>query len=213
MNLVAYKQPTTRLITEAVEHLRFCSQHLPSASTGRNLTLTQLVWSALETLVLDPDFDGWVHRGPMINHRELLTHSTKSILASCMPGRKVREILGPVYLASEDRDLYSQANVKIDPRIPTDDYEILADMVEDLIHEASGDCRLFLADKVTLGTGLPGLMAGDVVCVLFGGNVPYILRSTGVEGQYLFIGECYVQELMDGQALEMGLPEQKFTLV
>jgi len=122
-------------------------------------------------------------------------------------------ILGPVYLASEDRDLYSQANVKIDPRIPTDDYEILADMVEDLIHEASGDCRLFLADKVTLGTGLPGLMAGDIVCVLFGGNVPYILRSTGVEGQYLCIGECYVQELMDGQALEMGLPEQKFTLV
>lgn len=213
MNLVAYKQPTTRLITEAVEHLRFCSRHLPSASTGRDLTLTQLVWSALETLVLDPDYKGWAHRGPKINHHELLTHSTKSILARCRPGRKLREILGPVYLASEDSDLYSPANIEIDPRIQTDDYDIMVDMVEDLIYQASSGCRLFMADKVTLGTGLPGLMAGDIVCVLFGGNVPYILRSTGVEGQYLFIGECYVQELMDGQALEMGLPEQKFTLV
>jgi hypothetical protein len=139
--------------------------------------------------------------GPKIGYHELLTRSTKSILARCRPRRKLREILAPVYLASENRDLYSQANIKIDPRIQTDDRDIMVDMVEDLILQASLGCRLFMADNVTLGTGLPEIIAGDIVCVLFGGNVPYI------------IGECYVQELIEGQAMEMGLPEQNFTLV
>lgn len=63
------------------------------------------------------------------------------------------------------------------------------------------------------GTGLPGVMAGDIVCILFGFDVPYILRPTEIEGEYLLIGECYVEELMEGKGMEMGLQEQRLTLV
>ena len=72
---------------------------------------------------------------------------------------------------------------------------------------------MFVTESGMIGTGLPGTMAGDVVCILFGGSVPYILRPTDIEGQYLLIGECYVEELMEGEAMEMDLREQKFTLV
>lgn len=42
---------------------------------------------------------------------------------------------------------------------------------------------------------------GDVVCVLFGGRTPYILRPKG--DHYLFVGECYVHGMMDGEAIGM----------
>jgi hypothetical protein len=42
--------------------------------------------------------------------------------------------------------------------------------------------------------------AGDVVCVLLGGSVPYILRP--VDDYYILIGEAYVHGIMDGEVLE-----------
>lgn len=42
---------------------------------------------------------------------------------------------------------------------------------------------------------------GDVVCVLFGGKTPYMLRPKG--DHYLFVGECYVHGIMDGEAIGM----------
>ena len=39
---------------------------------------------------------------------------------------------------------------------------------------------------------------GDIVVVFHGGQVPYILRPVGKN--YLFLGECYLMEIMDGQA-------------
>lgn len=42
---------------------------------------------------------------------------------------------------------------------------------------------------------------GDVLCVLFGGRTPYILRPKGEH--YLFVGECYVHGIMNGEAIGM----------
>ena len=44
---------------------------------------------------------------------------------------------------------------------------------------------------------------GDLVCVLFGGQVLYTLRSTG-QDLYEFVGECYIHGLMDGEAFEQS---------
>jgi hypothetical protein len=45
--------------------------------------------------------------------------------------------------------------------------------------------------------------AGDRICVLNGGEVPFIIRPTGRE-TYELVGECYVDGIMDGEALKMG---------
>ncbi len=49
--------------------------------------------------------------------------------------------------------------------------------------------------------GPAALEAGDVVCVLFGGKVPFCLRPMG--RSYLLVGECYVHGLMNGEAIDM----------
>jgi hypothetical protein len=41
----------------------------------------------------------------------------------------------------------------------------------------------------------------DEVFVLFGGQVLYVLRPT--EDHYLLVGECYINGLMDGRALNL----------
>ncbi|KAI1746695.1 heterokaryon incompatibility protein-domain-containing protein [Xylaria castorea] len=43
---------------------------------------------------------------------------------------------------------------------------------------------------------------GDRICVLLGGEVPFIVRPTG-RGTYTFIGECYIDGIMDGETFEV----------
>ncbi|KAL1386690.1 heterokaryon incompatibility protein-domain-containing protein [Phyllosticta capitalensis] len=44
---------------------------------------------------------------------------------------------------------------------------------------------------------------GDVICILSGGSVPYVLRPVpGEEGKYQFIGEAYIEGIMYGEAME-----------
>ncbi|KAM6476039.1 HET-domain-containing protein [Trichoderma sp. SZMC 28011] len=56
---------------------------------------------------------------------------------------------------------------------------------------------------------------GDVICVLFGGKLPFCLRPVG--RQYLFVGECYAHGLMNGEALDMmtrgECSEEEFEIV
>jgi hypothetical protein len=62
--------------------------------------------------------------------------------------------------------------------------------------------KVFCMRDGYIGVGDVTLESGDLVCVLFGGNVPFILRE--VMGKYQFIGECYVHGIMWGEALEEG---------
>lgn len=60
---------------------------------------------------------------------------------------------------------------------------------------------------VTQGRGYVGIVPGaarmgDLVCVFYGGDVPFILREVeGGGGFYRLIGEAYVNGLMDGEGL------------
>lgn len=42
---------------------------------------------------------------------------------------------------------------------------------------------------------------GDVLCVLFGGATPYILRRHG--SSWLLVGECFAYGMMHGEGIEM----------
>ena len=45
------------------------------------------------------------------------------------------------------------------------------------------------------------MMSGDTVAILFGGNVPYVLRPLENK-QWHFVGGCYVDGYMNGEALD-----------
>jgi hypothetical protein len=54
-------------------------------------------------------------------------------------------------------------------------------------------------DRV-LKVGLPYNIDGDVVAILLGSSVPFILREQGT--QFTLVGECYVHGVMKGEMLE-----------
>lgn len=58
---------------------------------------------------------------------------------------------------------------------------------------------LFSAEDY-IGMGHFTTQPGDIICVLFGGNNPFVLRPT--DNHYALVGECYVYGLMDGEAVE-----------
>lgn len=60
--------------------------------------------------------------------------------------------------------------------------------------------KLFAASRCGYGLGPDILQPCDVICVLLGGPVPYILRPLGGE-MYNFLGECYVSGYMFGEAM------------
>jgi hypothetical protein len=59
--------------------------------------------------------------------------------------------------------------------------------------------RFFRTAAGRMGIGPGPMKEGDLLCLLFGGGVPYILRAK--DDRYLFIGDCYVDGLMEGQAM------------
>ncbi|KAJ4360961.1 uncharacterized protein N0V89_001530 [Didymosphaeria variabile] len=58
-----------------------------------------------------------------------------------------------------------------------------------------------------------GTRSGDRICILQGGRVPYLLRPQ-TDGTYVLVGECWVQGLMHGEALELpGYKTETIVLV
>ena len=63
-----------------------------------------------------------------------------------------------------------------------------------------GKC-LFRTKEGRLGVGLRGVRVGDVVVVLFGGNVPFVVRGPDGEGHWRLVGQSFVCGLMEGEGV------------
>lgn len=60
--------------------------------------------------------------------------------------------------------------------------------------------RFFNTEKGYMGIGPSKIYKDDVVCVILGGEMPFILRPTE-NGRYKMVGQCYTHGIMDGEAL------------
>jgi hypothetical protein len=78
----------------------------------------------------------------------------------------------------------------------------------DILYRHNGR-RPFVTKGSYLGLGPKDMQSGDVVVIVSGAEVPLILREAP-EGGYKLVGEAYVDGVMDGEALDMGL--EKVTL-
>jgi Heterokaryon incompatibility protein (HET) len=79
------------------------------------------------------------------------------------------------------------------------------------IQHALGDRHLFITTKGYIGIGCNEVYVGDFVCVLFGGNQPFLLRREQTylkenEGEpytsFSFFGAAYVNGIMAGEAMK-----------
>jgi hypothetical protein len=75
--------------------------------------------------------------------------------------------------------------------------------------------RVFVTQKGFLGLGPAEVEPGDVVCILFGGNLPYVVRHLSSQDEYTFLGPSYVHGIMDGEAYDgmEQIPHETFVLV
>ena len=60
--------------------------------------------------------------------------------------------------------------------------------------------RLVTTSTGYLGLAPAELLEGDIIAVLYGCNFPVVLRPC--EDKFYFIGECYVDGVMDGELME-----------
>jgi hypothetical protein len=83
-------------------------------------------------------------------------------------------------------------------------------------HSACGGRRLFHTSKGYLGLGPALLQAGDLVCVLAGGAIPFVLRqdlrSSPSKRRFKLVGEAYVHGIMHGEAADRCTVENSSTV-
>jgi hypothetical protein len=74
--------------------------------------------------------------------------------------------------------------------------------------ECHPNCYFSTTIEGIMGICPPMARPGDIIVVLYGGNVPFVLREESDPGScegavgYEFISECYLEGFMDGQAIE-----------
>ncbi|KAG9206106.1 hypothetical protein G6514_004827 [Epicoccum nigrum] len=79
--------------------------------------------------------------------------------------------------------------------------------------------RLFHTRGGLFGLGPLAMRPGDVIAILYGGYTPFVLRPRGA--RFLLVGECYVNDVMGEDALELcrredwrgGVEERVFKLI
>lgn len=64
------------------------------------------------------------------------------------------------------------------------------------------DKEMFITAKGYLGLAHESLQVGDVVCILSGGDVPFLLRPSATDGTFELHSECYVHGVMNGEMVE-----------
>ncbi|KAJ3548728.1 hypothetical protein NM208_g870 [Fusarium decemcellulare] len=74
---------------------------------------------------------------------------------------------------------------------------------ETTMHHVSWSRRLFVTNAGFMGLAPPSAQPGDVVVLLSGGRVPFIVRKGAADSSeyYRIVGETYVHGIMDGELL------------
>jgi hypothetical protein len=78
-----------------------------------------------------------------------------------------------------------------------------------LIGGATDGRQFFVTEDGHMGLGPHGLMEGDQICIMYGLSVPVVIRYRG-SGLYSLLGECYVEGIMNGEAIQMENLEETF---
>lgn len=104
--------------------------------------------------------------------------------------------------------------------LPAEDALERAQDFAEMAHESSGR-RFFVTETGRLGLCPLGTRSTDVVVALLGGRVPYVLRrddadgiqGDGVGGEWTFVGECYINGMMDGTHVKAKFDDGRSTEV
>jgi hypothetical protein len=139
-----------------------------------------------------------------------------SIIARCLTagrGMGISRVEGedePGFMADYHafvEDIHSIEETGLDISNATDEF------LDAVIANVKGH-RFFVTADGMLGLGPVAIEEGDVLTILFGGSVPFLLRPDGDGMHFRLVGECYVRDIMEGQPVkrwqEKGEPAVDF---
>ena len=63
--------------------------------------------------------------------------------------------------------------------------------------------KFFRSRRGYVGMGSAGTQPGDLLCVLFGGKIPFILWKVRDGGGFYLVGDAFVDGAMRGETIEM----------
>ena len=83
-----------------------------------------------------------------------------------------------------------RADEGVPPRSPESEEKLIEALDKQAAWAEGAQCsrRFFTTEKGYMGIGPPVAQNGDIICVLFGGEVPYVLRPVG-NGRYTMVGQ------------------------
>ncbi|KAF5573203.1 het-6OR heterokaryon incompatibility (het-6OR allele) [Fusarium pseudocircinatum] len=143
-------------------------------------------------------------------HREVMIQLIKMAVQTCLFVPQNESVFGKP-------EVWELINGRLAQLSPDDMETLLSHM--DILKGVSSDveddsmafwrdivsCRgrkFFVTEKGYIGNGLSCVEPGDSVCILFGGDTPYIVRpNSPSSNEYLFLGNAYVHGIMDGEAI------------
>ncbi|RBQ73118.1 hypothetical protein FVER14953_00158 [Fusarium verticillioides] len=117
----------------------------------------------------------------------------------------------PCWTSPEDFEFLERMLKTLYPSVVAADLDMLSRIYFDFVMgpqrfeeliQASLDSKIFLTGTGYVGFGPRCMRPEDVVCVLFGGGTPYVVRPTAAPDEYLFLGPAYLHGLMDGEAID-----------
>jgi hypothetical protein len=129
-----------------------------------------------------------VTAGRMVNN--LTTSETQAIFASFS-----------AYLHKVLRNL-EHSNANISERMRKAAQEGDPSVFETIYSRICYNRKFFITKNGYMGIGPNVLQADDTVVVLHGAEVPYVLRPCE-DGTWMFVGECYVHGIMNGEIIDM----------
>ncbi|KAH7236636.1 heterokaryon incompatibility protein-domain-containing protein [Fusarium tricinctum] len=160
-----------------------------------------LCWNVLLTISDD--------KQPNFNSKASDEVLYEGFLSYCLSSPK--SLFHPNGLSKEERE----AVVRLDPKFtPAEDHKwgifsTSGYLAEQIINGLTVNTKMFMTEQGYLGVGPPDTQVGDEVKCLFGGWMPFILRSTGKTGEFAaektkvptwkVLGTCYLHGIMDGE--------------
>jgi hypothetical protein len=119
----------------------------------------------------------------------------------CLSDKQERDILSAIYTYHPDhKAVLSKAKVFLNTLCKTNGVAI--QFRNSFEYDGNGR-KFFITAKSRMGIEPRLIESGDQIYVLVGGATLFVLRPA-VLGQYLFLGECYVDGLMEGEGLRCG---------
>ena len=127
-----------------------------------------------------------------------------------LPPSWMRRACEELYKGNESSTLYTKSLLEI----PSDEPGALSSSTKSFLRRVQAvtwNRRMIRSGDQSFGLLPEQARVGDDVCILFGCDVPVLLRKHD-DGLWEFIGEAYIHQMMDGEAMDRPYKEEIFCL-